>query len=99
MNTKGQKGFAIVNIVAGVILVMAGFVMFGQPDTGPGGILALLLGAAFWATGGYTLSVLRKYGDDEKRVKRCVVWNTAGFVLSCLVLLACTLLPIIAPLL
>ncbi len=35
MRTKGQKGFAIVNIIVGVYLVMAAFVMFGDPSVGP----------------------------------------------------------------
>ena len=58
MKTKGQKGFAIFNIIVGVILVMASFAMFGDPSVGPGGILSLAIGGAFWGVGAWALSIL-----------------------------------------
>lgn len=97
MKTKGQKGFAILNIIIGVILTLAGFSMFGNPDVGPGGIISVLLGIALWIVGAYMLSTLRKHSDDAARVTKIARWNTVGFVISCVVLGACVALPIIAP--
>ena len=99
MKTKGQKGFAVVNIIVGVVLVMAGFFMFGQPDTGPGGFIALALGIAVLLTGAYTLKALRNEYQDAERIKKAIVWNTIGFVLSCIILFGSLLLPFIAPML
>jgi hypothetical protein len=78
MKTKGQKGFAIVNIIVGVILVMAAFAMFGDPSVGPGGIISLALGGAFWSVGAWSLSTLKKHIDDEDRVKKACRWNRTG---------------------
>jgi len=95
---KGQKGFAIVNIVMGVILVIAGFAMFSDPSVGPGGILALLIGAVLWCIGAYALSTFHKHYDEETRMKKARLINTVCFVVSCVVLATCTVLPIVAPL-
>lgn len=99
MKAKGQKGFAIVNIIVGVVLVFAGFFMFGQPDTGPGGFISLILGAAVLWIGAYALGKLRNHQQDEKRLKRAMTFNIIAFVFSCIVLAGCLVLPAIAPLL
>ena len=98
-NSKGQKGFAIVNIIVGVILVMAGFFMLTEPDVGPGGIISILLGAVFWGIGAYTLYIKKKCPEDLVRRKWVRPINTISFVLSCIVMAACIILPILAPLL
>jgi len=98
MKAKGQKGFAIVNIIVGVILVMASFAMFGDPSVGPGGILSLALGGVIWGIGAWALSTLKKHMDDEDRVKKACGWNLGCFIFSAIVLLACTLLPLLASL-
>ena len=95
MNTRGQKGFAIVNIIVGVILVMASFAMFGDPDVGPGGLLSFVLGSTFWAVGAWALTTLTKHIDDEMRIKKVCRWNRICFILSALVLAVCTVLPLL----
>ena len=95
MKTKGQKAYAIVNIVVGVILVMASFAMFGDPSTGAGGLLAIVIGGVFWGIGAYALNTLKKHSYDEARVKKACVANLVCFILSCIVLLACTVLPLL----
>ena len=92
---KPQKGFAIVNIVVGVILFLASFAMFSDPSTGPGGAISLVVGAAFWITGGVVLARLR--GGELSR--GLAVWNAVVFGVSCLALAACVALPILAPML
>lgn len=95
MKTKGQKGFAIVNIIVGVILVMASFAMFGDPSVGPGGIISLALGGVFWGIGAWVLSTLKEHVNDEARVKKACRWNLVCFIVSALVLAVCTVLPIL----
>lgn len=97
--SKGQKGFSIVNIIMGVILVMAGFVMFSDPSVGPGGIIAVAIGMALWIIGAYALNTFKKYADDESRVKNLRRLNTICFVISCIILTMVTILPIIGPML
>lgn len=96
---KGQKGFAIVNIVMGVILAISGFMMFSDPSTGIGGIIAVAIGIAIWVIGAYALSTYKKYLHDEERVKKAKRLNTICFVISCVVLAAVVILPIVAPML
>ena len=98
MKTRGQKGFAVVNIIVGVILVMASFAMFGDPSVGPGGIISLALGGAFWGVGAWALSTLKKHTDDEDRMKKAYRRNFVCFILSALVLATCTVLPLLASL-
>ena len=96
---KGQKGFAIVNIIVGVILVISGFAMFSDPSVGPGGIIAILIGAALWTVGAYAMKSYRQHPDDEPRIKKATRLNTICFVLSCVVLAMVTILPIVGPML
>ena len=97
MKTKGQKGFAIVNIIMGVVMTTASFVMFGDPSVGPGGIICLILGVALWCVGAWALRTLKLNDYDEVRVKQACLWNLVCFVFSCITLLACTVLPFVAP--
>jgi uncharacterized membrane protein len=96
---KGQKGFAIVNIIVGVILTIAGFIMFSDPSVGPGGIISVTLGVAIWVIGACTLYAFKNSRDNESKIKRIRLMNTICFVLSCVVLGAVIVLPIIAPML
>ena len=98
MKTNGQKGYAIVNIIIGVILVMASFTMFGDPSVGPGGFIAIVLGGVFWGIGAYALNTLKKHADDMERVKKVCRVNLICFIVSCVIMGACVILPIIAPL-
>ena len=98
MKTKGQKGYAIVNIIIGVIFVMASFAMFGDPSVGPGGFIAFVLGGVFWGIGAYALNTLKRHADDEVRVKKICRINFVCFIVSCVNMGACVILPIIAPL-
>lgn len=95
MKTKGQKAFAIVNIIVGVVLVMASFTLFGDSSTIGGGLLALVIGGIFWGVGAYALNTLKKHAYDETRVKKACVANLVCFVLSCIVLFSCTVLPVL----
>ena len=99
MKTKGQKGYAIVNIVIGVILVMASFAMFGDPSVGPGGLIAFVLGGVFWGIGAYALNTLKKHADETERVRKICRVNFMSFIVSCVIIGACVILPIIGPLL
>lgn len=98
MKTKGQKGYAIVNIIIGVVLVMASFAMFSDPSVGPGGIITFVLGGVFWGIGAYALNTLKRHSDDEARVKKVFRVNFVCFIVSCVIMGACVILPIIAPL-
>ncbi len=98
MKTKGQKGYAIVNIIIGVVLVMASFAMFGDPSVGPGGIITFVLGGVFWGIGAYALNTLKRHADDEARVKKVCRTNFVCFIVSCVIMGACVILPIVAPL-
>jgi len=95
MKTRGQKAYAIVNIIVGVILVLASFGMFGDPSVGPGGLIALALGGALWGIGAYALNTLKKHADEEDRVKKTCRTNLISFILSCVILSACTVLPVL----
>ncbi len=99
MKTKGQKGFAIVNIIVGVILIMAGFAMFSEPSTGPGGLISLLLGLLLGVCGWLTLKRLRTEYVPEKTMRTTLITNLVLFILSCIILAACTILPIVGPML
>ncbi len=99
MKTKGQKGFAIVNVIVGVVLFLASFAMFSDPSTGPGGLISLLLGLLFGVCGWLTLRRLRTEYVPEKTMKATLVTNFVLFILSCIVLAACTILPIVGPML
>lgn len=98
MKTKGQKAFAIVNIVVGVILVLASFSMFGDSSIGAGALIATVIGGVLWGVGAYTLRTLKKYDYDENRVKKSCVANLVCFIVACVILFCCTVLPIVAPL-
>lgn len=97
--SKGQKGFAIVNIIMGAILAIAGFVMLPDPSVGPGGMIAVAIGIAIWVIGAYALNTFKKRSDGETQVKKARLMNTICFVISCIVLAACTILPIVGPML
>ena len=95
MKTKGQNAYAIVNIVIGVILVLASFSMFGDESVGPGGLIALALGGVFWGIGAYALNTLKKHANDEARVRKACRANFICFIVSCVILGVCTILPIL----
>ena len=98
MNTKGQKGFSIVNIIVGVILVLTSFLLFAEPETFPAPLITLPLGLGLWVIGAIVLAKLRKYQKmNEAFNKNLLTVNLVCFILSCLILSMCIVLPIIAP--
>lgn len=97
MKTKGQKGFSIVNIIVGVILTIAGIIMFGQTDTYPGPFIVVPLGLLFWIWGAVTLRKLRAGQGEDGSLKTTLTVNLVLFVIGCVLLAACVLLPVIAP--
>jgi len=98
MNTKRQKAFSIVNIIAGVIIFLASILLFAEPETFPAPLITLPLGLALWITGALTLSKLRRFRQtNEAMSKRLLVCNLVCFILSSLILLMSILLPVIAP--
>ena len=100
MNTKGQSGFSIVNIILGVILFIASIMLFAEPETFPAPLITLPLGLTFWIIGAVVMRKLRNYRQTgEEFNKKLLTINTVCFVLSCLILVACTVLPIIGPML
>ncbi len=99
MNTTKQKGFAIVNIVMGVILTLGSFFAFADPAIGAGGLITLALGLALWITGAKMLSALRKFADNTELIRKTARVNTVFFIVSCVVIGASVILPIVAPVL
>ena len=99
MKIKGQGGFSVVNIIVGVILTMAGCFMFADPSTYPGPFIVLPIGIGILIVGAITLSKVRLYKLSGKVVaKGLLTTNLVLFVLSCIILVACVSLPVIAPL-
>jgi len=96
-NIKINRGFAILNIIMGVILFMSSFIMFTDEDTGPGGFIVLPLGLLLWITGACALYIRKKQSDDKALMKRTRLMNIICFILSCIMLAMVVLLPIIAP--
>ena len=100
MKTKGQVGYSIVNIILGVILTIASFIMFADPDTYPGPLIALPIGLFLWIIGAITLRKVKKYKtEDEKFSPKLLIVNLILFILSCIILASVIILPIIGPML
>ncbi len=100
MRTTGQAGFSVVNIIVGVILTLSSIIMLTDPSTLPGPFFAFPLGVAWLIVGVMAMSKVRKARAAGQAVQSpLLVVNLVFFVLSCLILLASVLLPVIAPLL
>ena len=100
MKAKGKKGFSIVNIILGVILTMAGFAMFADPSAFPGPLIAIPLGLFLWIFGAVMLRKLKRHKETNEEIKPALLTtNLVLFILSCIILAACTVLPIIGPML
>ena len=94
---KQTKAFSIVNIVVGVILTLSGVIMFSDEETIIGACIAIPLGIAFWAIGGIALKKVKEAGEDVGALGKMKLVNTIFFIIGCILLAACVLLPIIAP--
>ena len=98
MKVKGQKGFSILNVIVGVILIFASVMMFMDPSTYPGPFIALPLGIVIFVCGFITMSKVRLLKLEGKPVtKSLLLVNRICFIVSCLILAACVLLPVFAP--
>lgn len=97
LNTKGQKGFSILNIATGVVFVIASVMMFADPSTQPGRFIAIPIGLLFWIVGAKTLKKVNGgiYAHEEKDVRKLLIGNTILFVLSCLIWGASIIIPML----
>ena len=101
MNKKKIKaGFAILNIVMGVILFLSSFIMYSDKDIGAGiAFLITVAGLTLWIIGGCALYYRKKSKEDQELdISGIRLANTICFVISALILVAVVALPIIAPL-
>lgn len=94
---KKVKAFAIVNIVVGVIFTISGVIMIPDDSTYPGPFIVIPLGLLFWIVGGMTHKNAKEFGDDVSRLGKMKTVNTVLFVIGCILLAACLILPIVAP--
>lgn len=99
MKTKFQKGFSVFNIIVGVILTLTGFVMFVQPDTYPSPFIVLPLGLLFWIWGAVTIRRLRRRKGEGGSLRTLLIVNRILFIAGCVIMAACILLPVFAPML
>jgi len=95
---KIKAGFAILNIVMGVILFMSSFIMLSDKDVGAYGLISMIIGLTLWIVGAYALYIRRKSkADDELDFRNIKLINTICFVISVLILTTVIVLPIIGP--
>lgn len=81
---KGPKiGFAIVNIVAGLLLSLMGSALLFE-NVGIIGIAILLPGLFMWSSSVYALYAQKKHRSNRKRIKKLSVIVLICFILSCL---------------
>ena len=87
LNTKGQKGFSILNIATGVVFMISSVFLIADPSTLPGVVISIPIGLLFWIVGAKTLKKVNGgiYAHEEKDVKKLLIGNTILFVLSCLI--------------
>lgn len=97
VNTRGQKGFSILNIATGTVLVIAAFVMFSDSSTYPGPFIAIPVGLLFWIWGAKTFRKVKDgiYAHEANDVKKLLIVNTILFVISCLIWGGSILMPIL----
>lgn len=99
MKIKGQNGFAIVNIILGVILTIASIIMFADLSTYPGPFIVLPIGIVLLVFGCIALKNLRINKQMGTEIPQGLLkTNFICFILSCVILAAVVSLPIIAPL-
>lgn len=98
MNKKNiNSGFAILNIIMGVILFISSITMCSSEGTG-GGITFLFtaVGLILWITGWYALHYRKKSKENQELdVRGIKLVNTICFVISALLLAAVIILPIL----
>lgn len=92
---KLKKGYAITNIVVGVVFFMSGIISLFDPAVGAYGLITISIGLFFWIVGAYGLSVQKKNPENESLLKKAKLLNMICFVISCLLLTICIALPII----
>jgi hypothetical protein len=95
---KGQKGFAIVNIIMGVILTFSSVIMFFEANA-IGGVISLVLGLTILITGFRSLRFFSGGASDEIAIKKVKRINTICFVVSCVLMAMVIILPIVGPML
>lgn len=94
---KHIKAFAIVNVIVGVVLLMAGVFLLFEEDTFPAPLITIPLGIVFWVVGGKTFRDTKMVGDDISRLGKLKIVNTVLFILGCIILAASLILPIVGP--
>ncbi|MBR6451589.1 MAG: hypothetical protein IKS87_02695 [Lachnospiraceae bacterium] len=94
---KQTKAFSIVNIVVGVILTMSGVIMFFDEETLIAAFFVLALGVAFWVVGGMTLKKAKEAGEDVSLLGKMKLVNFIFFIIGCVLMAACVILPIVGP--
>jgi len=99
--TKIKKGFAIVNIIMGVILTGSGLTSLEEKGV-PSGLLifiGLLLLVVGWIALNTRKRAMREEADATEGVVKVVkITNTVCFVISVLILSAVIILPVLASL-
>ena len=98
MNKKKiNAGFAILNIIMGVILFMSSFMMYSDKDIGAGiAFLFTVIGLILWVIGGCALHYRKKSKEDQELdIRGIKLANTICFVISVLVLATVVILPIL----
>jgi len=92
MKTKKiRAGFAIVNIIVGVILFLSSFTLFAQKVI-EGGLLTFFLGLILLIVGCIALYIRKREDENEAKVR---VANTVCFVISVLILATVIILSVL----
>lgn len=94
---KQVKAFSIVNIVVGVILTMSGGIMLTDEETLLAAFIVIPLGIVFWFIGGKTHKMAKEAGEEVASLGSMKLVNTIFFVIGCIIMAACLILPIVAP--
>lgn len=86
MKPKGQMGFAIVNIIFGVIFTLSGIMMFKEPNAAIVGVIEVPIGLGFFIIGSKALKCLKNYNAGDKKSNTILKINMILFIISCVVL-------------
>ena len=99
MNKKKiNAGFAILNVIMGVILFLSSFIMYSDKDIGAGiAFFVTVLGLLLLIIGWFALYYRRKSKENQDLdVRGIKLTNTISFVLSVLILATVIILPVLA---
>jgi len=89
---KIKKGFAVVNIIAGVMLCLGGIQAVAIHGFHPLVGLLIFIGFSLWIFGAIAFRARTKTDEDEASVRTIQLVNTICFVISVLYLVTVTLL-------